>query len=103
MTSMAVSRLILVKDMESLVRQGMTYEISERLRIKHPASKRLSSMGVFRFCKKNNLGRNCKLNKEELMKEVFQCTSEVHFDTVILCLKRLILCIENLQILSSCK
>ena len=84
MASMAVSRLISVKDMESLVGQRMTYDqISERLRIEHPTSKGLSSMIFWRFCKKNNIGRNCKLNKEELMKEVFQCTSEVNFDTVI--------------------
>ena len=84
MASMAVSRLISVKDMESLVGQGMTYEqISEKLRIEHPPSKGLSSMSVRRICKKNNIGRNCKLNKEELMKEVFQCTSEVNFVTVI--------------------
>ena len=82
--SKAVSRLISVKDMESLVGQEMTYEqISEKLRIEHPASKGLSSMSVRRFWKQNNIGRNCKLNKEELMKEVFQCTSEVNFDTVI--------------------
>ena len=84
MASMAVSRSILVKDMESLLRQGMTYEqISEGLRIEHPASKGLSSMSIRIFCKKNNFGRNCKLNKEEIVKEVFQCTSEVNFDTVI--------------------
>ena len=84
MASLAVSRLISVKDMESLVGQGLTYDqISERLRVEHPASKGLSSMSVRRFCKKNNIGRNCKLNKEELMKEVFQCTSEVTFHTVI--------------------
>ena len=82
--SKAVSRLISVKDMESLVGQEMTYEqISEKLRIEQPASKGLSSMSVRRFWKKNNIGRNCKLNKEELMKEVFQCTSMVNFDTVI--------------------
>ena len=84
MASLAVSRLISVKDMESLVGQGMTDDqISERLRIKHPVSKGLSSMSVWRFCKKNNIERNCKLSKEELMKEVFQCTSDVNFDTVI--------------------
>ena len=53
MASLAVSRLISVKDMASLVGQGMTDDqISERLRIKHPASKGLSSMSVWRFCKK---------------------------------------------------
>ena len=84
MASMAVSRLISVKDVESLVGQGMTYkQISEKLRIEHRASKGVSSMSVRRFCKKNSIGRNCKLKKEELMKEVFQCTSEVNFDTVI--------------------
>ena len=62
----------------------ITYEqISEKRRIEHPASKGLSSMSVWRFRNKNNTGRNCKLNKEELMKQVFQCTSEVNFDTVI--------------------
>ena len=70
--------------MESLVVQPMTYDqISERLRIKHLATKGLSSISVRRFCKKNNIARNCKLNKEELMKQVFQFTSEVYFDTVI--------------------
>ena len=84
MASMAVSRLILARDMECLVGQGLAYDqISERLRVEYPASKGLSSKSVRRFCKKNNIGRNCKLNKEELMKEVFQCTSEVIFDTVI--------------------
>ena len=84
MASMAVSRLISVKDMKSLVGQVMTYEqISEKLRIEHPSSKGPSSMSVQRFCKKNNIGRNCMLNKEELMKEVFQCSSEVNFVTVI--------------------
>ena len=84
MASMAVSRLTSVKNMESLVGQGLTYDqISERLRVEYSASKGLSSKNVRRFCKKNNIGRNCKLNKEELMKEVFQCTSEVIFDTVI--------------------
>ena len=83
MASMAVSRLISVKDMKSLVGQVMTYEqISEKFRIKHPSSKGLSSMSVQRSCKKN-IGRNCMLNKEELMKEVFQCSSEVNFVTVI--------------------
>ena len=62
----------------------ITYEqISEKHRIEHPASKGLSSMNVWRFCKKNNIGGNCKLNKEELMKEVLQFISEVNFDTVI--------------------
>ena len=73
MASMAVSRSISVKDMESLVGQGMTYEqINEGFRIEHPASKGLSSMSIRRFCKKNNIGRNCKLSKEELINEVFQ-------------------------------
>ena len=67
-----VSRLISVQDLESLVEQGMTYEqISDKLRIKHPTSKRLSSISVRRFYRKVNIGRNCKLNKKELMKEVF--------------------------------
>ena len=81
---MAVSRLISVKDIESLVRQGMIYEqISGKLSMEHPASKALSSMRVWRFCKNNNIGRNCKLKKEDFMKEVFQCTSEINFVTVI--------------------
>ena len=43
-----VSRLIPVKDMDSLVRQEMTYEqISERLRIEHQSTNNwLSSMSV---------------------------------------------------------
>ena len=72
MTGMTVSRLISVEDIEPLVEQGMTYEqISDKLRIKHPAGKGLSSMSVLRFCKEINIRRNCKLNKKELMKEVF--------------------------------
>ena len=64
-----VSRLISVQDLESLVEQGMTYEqISDKLRIKHPLSKGLFSISVRRFCRKVNIGRNCKLNKKELIK-----------------------------------
>ena len=45
MASMAVARSISVKDMESLVGQGMTYDqISERLRVEHPARIGLSSI-----------------------------------------------------------
>ena len=81
---MAVSRLISVKDMKSLVGQGMTYEqISGKLRMEHPPSKGLSSMSVRRFYKNNNIRKNCKLNKEEIIKEVFPCTLEVNFVTVI--------------------
>ena len=73
MTGMTVSRLISVEDIEPLVEQGMTYEqISDKLRIKHHAGKRLSSMSVLRFCKEIIIiRRNCKLKKKELMKEVF--------------------------------
>ena len=55
-TSMAVSRLIFVKDMESLVGQGLTCDqISERLRVEYPASKGLSRKSVRRFCKRITL------------------------------------------------
>ena len=83
MASMAISRFISVKDIGSIVGKEVTHEqITEKLRIEHLANKGLSSMSVQRFCKKNNIGRNCKLSKEELTKEVFHCTSEVNFDTV---------------------
>ena len=76
--------MISVKDMESLVEQEMAYEqISDKPRIKPPASKELFSMSVWRFSRKKNIGRNCKLNKEELMKEVFQCTAVIILYTVI--------------------
>ena len=72
----------------------ITYEqISEKRRIEHPASKGLSSMNVWRIFKKNNIGGNCKLNKGELMKEVFQCISEVNFDTVISMFEKIYPCI----------
>ena len=62
----------------------MTFDrISGKFRIKHPASKVLSSMSVGTFCRKINIGRNRKLNKIELVKEVFQWTSDVNFDTAI--------------------
>ena len=65
MTGMTVSRLISVEDIEPLVEQGMTYEqISDKLRIKHPAGKGLSSMSALRFCKEISIRRNCKLNKK---------------------------------------
>ena len=84
MAAIAISSLISFKDMESLVEQEMTYQqISVKLRIKHCASKGLSSMSVRRFCRKINNERNCKWNKKELMKEVFQWTSEVNYYTVI--------------------
>ena len=51
--STTASRLISVKDMESLVEQGMTYDqISGKFRMEHPASKGLSSLSAWRFCKK---------------------------------------------------
>ena len=51
--STTASRLISVKDMESLVQQGMTYDqISGKLRMEHPTSKGLSSLSAWRFCKK---------------------------------------------------
>ena len=40
-------------------------------------------MSVGKFCRKINIGRNRKLNKIELVKEVFQWTSDVNFDTAI--------------------
>ena len=58
--------------MEPLVGQGMSYEqISGKLRMEHPTSKGLSSMSDQSFFKNNNIGRNCKLNKEQLLTEVF--------------------------------
>ena len=102
MASMAISRFISVKDIGSIVGKEVTHEqITEKLRIEHLANKGLSSMSVQRFCKKNNIGRNCKLSKEELTKEVFHCTSEVNLIQFLLYFKRVILCIENLQILCS--
>ena len=40
-------------------------------------------MSVGKFCRKINIGRNRKLNKIELVKEVFQWTSDVNFNTAI--------------------
>ena len=71
--------------------------------MKHPVSNGLSRMSVWRFCKNNDIGRNCKLNKEELLKEVFRCTSEVNFVTVISIFEKINSAFENLQTLCSCK
>ena len=61
MAAIAISSLISFNDIESLVEQEMTYgQISDKLRIKHRASKGLSSMSVWRFCRKINNERNCK-------------------------------------------
>ena len=71
MAGIAVSRLISVEDIEQEHRMTQA-QISDKLRIKHPASKGLSSMSIQKFCRKINIRRNCKLNKKEFMKEVFQ-------------------------------
>ena len=84
MAAITVSWLILVKDTESSVEQGMTSEqISDKFRIKHPTNKGFSSMSVRTFCRKINIGRNCKFSKIGLMKEVFQWTSDANFDIAI--------------------
>ena len=71
--------------------------------MKHPASNGLSRMSVWRFCKNNDIERNCNLNKEELLKEVFRCTSEVNFVTVISIFENINSAFENLRSLCSCK
>ena len=59
MAGIAVSRLISVEDIEQEHRMTQA-QISDKLRIKHPASKGLSSMSIQKFCRKINIRRNCK-------------------------------------------
>ena len=58
MAGIAVSRLISVEDIEQEHRMTQA-QISDKLRIKHPASKGLSSMSIQKFCRKINIRRNC--------------------------------------------
>lgn len=76
---MAVSNTISVQDMKLYLQGGMTYEqISNKLKTENPTIRRgLSVMNIRRFCKANNIGRNCKLTKEEIRTEIFKCVAEV--------------------------
>ena len=78
MAAITVSRLISSKDTE-----WHNEQISDKRTIKPPASKRLSSIMIRRFCWKIDIGRNCQLNKKELVKEVFLWTSAINCDAAI--------------------